>query len=303
MDIFPEDIIRDETRKQAVETVYKTMTSLMDHKNVKGRAAIPEIGNTFRKVFGNIVQDLISNKDVLVNLSSMHIMDGYLFHHSVNVAVMAGILGISRNYNQSQLFDLGVGALLFDIGMTNVPKELWNRKGELTEEERKRVQYHTEDGFNMLRYQYDVSLLSAHCALQHHERYNGQGYPRGITHKDMHEYAQIVAIADVYDALTSSRMYRKRYSAAEAIEFLFASGNHYFDLELVKQFCKHISIYPIASTVELNTGQIGVVSAVNPNFIQRPVVRIIREADGSEVKSPYEIDLNTQYQYMVVKTI
>ncbi|ANE45945.1 metal-dependent phosphohydrolase [Paenibacillus swuensis] len=302
-DLFPEDSIRDETRNKAVEAVHKTMTGLMDVKSVKGRASVPEIGNTFRKVFGTIMQDLSTRKEVLVNLSNMHTMDGYLFHHSVNVAVLSGIIGIAKGYNQSQLADLGVGALLFDVGMMNIPKEVWNKNGPLTDDERGLVQRHAEDGYNMLRNQFDVSLLSAHCALQHHERYDGHGYPRGISGKDMHEYAQIVAIADVYDALTSPRLYRKRYSPSEAIEFLFASGNQYFDLDLVRLFCRHISIYPIASTVELNTGQVGVVSAVNPNSVQRPTIRILKEADGTDVASPYEIDLHAHYSYMITKTL
>jgi HD-GYP domain-containing protein (c-di-GMP phosphodiesterase class II) len=229
-------------------------------------------------------------------------MDGYLFHHSVNVAVLAGVLGISKGYNQSQLADLGVGALLFDIGMTRLPKELCNHNGVLSEGDRKRMQQHTEDGFNLLRTQHDVSLLSAHCALQHHERYDGTGYPRGLAQNDIHEYAQIVAICDVYDALTSPRMHRKRYTPSEAIEFLFAAGNQYFSLDLIRLFCRHISIYPIATTLELNTGQVGVVSSVNPNAVQRPTVRILQEADGSLVKSPYEIDLNKDYHYVITRS-
>ncbi|MFD2614526.1 HD-GYP domain-containing protein [Paenibacillus gansuensis] len=303
MDLIPDEVVRDETRKKAVEAVHKTMTGLMDMKNVKGRAAVPEIGSTFRTVFGSILQDLATRKDVLVNLSSLHTMEGYLFHHSVNVAVLAGIIGIAKGYNQSQLSDLGVGALLFDIGMTSVPKEIWNKNGPLTEAERKRVQLHTEDGFNLLRSQFDVSLLSAHCALQHHERFDGHGYPRGLQQKEIHEYAQIVAIADVYDALTSPRTHRVRYTPSEAIEFLFASGNQYFDVDLVRLFCRHISIYPVASTVLLNTGQTAVVSSVNPNSVQRPTVRVIKEADGSEPAEPYEIDLHEEYSYTISKTL
>lgn len=88
-DIIPEDIIRDETRKKAVETVYKTMTSLMDSPVVKGRPSLPDLGKTFRSVFGDILTDISSRKEILVNLANLHIMDGYLFHHSVNVAVLA----------------------------------------------------------------------------------------------------------------------------------------------------------------------------------------------------------------------
>ncbi len=304
-DIIPEDVIRDETRKHAVESVYKTMTTLMDQPQVQRRTSLPDLGTTFQKVFGEILVDLSSRRDVLVNLSNLHVMDGYFFHHSVNVAVLAGIVGIAKGYNHQQLIELGVGALLFDIGMTQLPKELWNQRTELNEEERQRVRYHTEDGFNILRSQYNVSLVSAHCALQHHERFDGTGYPRQLRDKQIHEYAQIVAIADVFDALISPRPFRKSFTPSEATEFLFAAGNSYFDLDLVKLFLHHVAIYPVASTVQLSTGHVGVVSLVNPLAVNRPTVRIVQEPDGSPSAAPYEIDLHDKryINVTIVKTL
>lgn len=304
-DIIPEDIIRDETRKEAVETVYKTMTSLIDQPQLQRRTSVPNLGSTFRSVFGEILTDISSRKDVLVSLANMHVMDGYFFHHAVNVAILAGIVGLAKGYNQSQLVDLGVGALLFDIGMTQLPKELWGKRTELNDEERMRIRYHTEDGFNLLRSQHDISLLSAHCALQHHERWDGSGYPRGLAGKEIHEYAQIVAIADVYDALISPRPFRPSYSPNEATEFLFAAGNRYFDLELVKLFLKHVAVYPIASTVKLNTGHVGVVSAIDPLAPHRPTLRIVQEPDGNPPAIAYEVNLNHK-DYMnliIIQTI
>ncbi|MED1951857.1 HD-GYP domain-containing protein [Brevibacillus centrosporus] len=290
-DIIPEEAIRDETRKDAVDAVYKTMTGLMDQPLVKRRTSLPDFGSTFQKVFKEIITDLSSRRDVLVNLSHLHVLDGYFFHHAVNVAVLAGVVGLAKGYNQQQLMDLGIGALLFDIGMTQVPKELWSQKLELNAEERKRIQYHTEEGFNILRGQYNISVVSAHCALQHHERYDGTGYPRQLTDTNIHEYARIVAIADVYDALISPRPFRNSYSPSDATEFLFATGNSYFDLDLLKLFLQHVAIYPVASTVKLNTGQVGVVSQVNSLAVNRPTIRILQEPDGSNVASPYEINL------------
>lgn len=304
-DIIPEDIIRDETRKHAVESVYKTMTAFIDQPLVQRRTSMPDLGTSFRKVFSEIMTDLSSRKDVLVNLASLHVMDGYFFHHSVNVAVLAGIVGMAKGYNQQQLLELGVGALLFDIGMTQLPKELWNKKTDLNDEERMRIRHHTEDGYNILRAQHNVSLLSAHCALQHHERYDGSGYPRELADKQIHEYAQIVGLADVYDALVSPRPFRKSYTPNEATEFLFAAGNRYFDLELVKLFLKHVAVYPIASTVKLSSGHVGVVSAIDTVAVHRPVVRIIEEPDGSPTPIPYELDLKHKdfMSVTIVKTL
>ncbi|MDC0760145.1 MULTISPECIES: HD-GYP domain-containing protein [Brevibacillus] len=304
-DIMPEDVIRDETRKEAVDAVYKTMTTLMDQPQIKRRTSVPDFGSSFQKVFREIFQDLSSRKDILVNLSSLHVLDGYLFHHAVNVAVLSGVVGMAKGYNQQQMMELGIGALLFDIGMTQVPKELWTMRTELSAEERQRVQYHTEEGFNILRNQHNISVVSAHCALQHHERYNGTGYPRQLCEKNIHEYARIVAIADVYDALVSPRPFRKSYSPSDATEYLFATGNTYFDLDLLKLFLQHVAIYPIASTVMLSTGHTGVVSKVNPLAVNRPTIRILTNEDGSEVASTYEVDLYDKewMSVTIVKTL
>lgn len=301
--IMPAETIREETRRSAVESIYSTMNTIIELPSTRGRAVLPDLGRTFRNVFSSIFQDVVRREDVLVNLTSIHTTDAYLFHHSVNVAVLAGIIGIAKGYNRNQIEELGMGALLFDVGMSTVPKELITKQGELTKEERAAMETHTTAGFNLLRTHHDISLVSAHCALQHHERYDGSGYPRGLQKNDIHEYAQIVAIADVYDALTSPRSYRNRYTPSEAIEFLFAAGNSYFDLNLIKLFCNHISIYPIATTIELSTGQIGVVSANNPLAVHRPTVRIVREPDGKPPASPYEIDLSDHLHVMITKEL
>ncbi|AJY75676.1 HD-GYP domain-containing protein [Paenibacillus beijingensis] len=298
--IVPVAPIRDETRKQAAGAVYKTVNSLVDLPANRGRAMSPETGRTFRTVFRDILNDLITREDVLVSLSDIHVTDAYLFQHSVNVAVLAGVMGIAKGYNRQQLEELGIGAMLFDIGMTQVPKELLNKKGDLTPQEKEMVQRHTVLGYDLIRKQHDISLLSAHCALQHHERYDGTGYPRQVGKDAIHMYAQIVGLADVYTALTSARPYRKRYTPSEAIEYLFAAGGTHFNLDLIKLFCSHISIYPISTTVLLNSGQVGVVSANNPVALHRPLVRIIREPDGSAPSAPYELDLKEELHLNIV---
>lgn len=300
-DLAPSTAIRDDTRKKATDTIFKTMNTLMDQPNIKGRAIVPEMGREFRKVFGEIMQDLISREEVMVNLTNIQVADGYLFQHSVNVAILSGIMGLAKGYNRNQMEELGMGALLFDVGMTRLPKELLNKTSPLTVEERIAMEKHTEEGFNIIRAQHDISLLSAHCALQHHERYDGSGYPRRLRGSAIHEYAQIVALADVFDALTSPRPHRKRYTPTEAIEYLFAAGNTVFDLELIKTFCKHISIYPVATTVLLSSGQIAVVAENNPLAVHRPTVRIIREADGSAPAMAYQIDLKDEHNVMIIK--
>ncbi|MDQ0115729.1 HD-GYP domain-containing protein [Paenibacillus harenae] len=303
VDIIPEETVRDETRKQAVDAIYKTMNAFKEPNNLKGRTIAPDMGRTFRSVFGQIMSDLSTRPNLLVNLTSIHSKDAYLFQHSFNVAVLAGIMGIAKGFNRNQLEELGIGALLFDIGMTKVPDSVLGRKGRLTPEEFAFVRNHTTEGFDILRKYHDISIVSAHCALQHHERFNGSGYPRGLKGSEIHMYGQIVGLADTFDALTSPRPHRKRYTSSEAIEFLFAAGGTFFDIDLIKLFCKHISIYPVATTLQLSTGQIGVVSENNELAVHRPRIRIIKEADGTEPKSPYEIELKDMLHITIVNEL
>ncbi|MNZ72158.1 Cyclic di-GMP phosphodiesterase response regulator RpfG [compost metagenome] len=302
-DLIPDDTINDETRRKAVDTIYKTMSSFSEPSLLKGRTIAPDMGRNFREVFGQIMQDLKSRPNILVNLTSIHSKDAYLFQHSFNVAVLAGIMGLAKGYNRYQLEELGIGALLFDIGMTKIPPKLLGRSGDLTADERKIVESHTQEGFDILRKYHDISLVSAHCALQHHERFDGTGYPRGLKGNDIHMYAQIVGIADTFDALTSPRPHRKRYTANEAIEFLFAAGGTFFDLDLIRLFCRHISIYPVSTSLLLSTGQVGVVSENNELAVHRPRVRIIKEKDGSAPKEPYDIELKDEMHITIVEEL
>lgn len=302
-DIIPEDTIRDETRTQAVNTIYKTMTSFKDEKVTKGKTIAPDMGRNFRAVFGSIMQDLATRPNMLVNLTSLHSMDAYWFQHAFNVAVLAGIMGIAKGFNRNQLEELGVGALLYDIGMTKVSHDLLKREGPLSADELQIMRSHPMEGFDILRKYHDISLVSAHCALQHHERFDGSGYPRGLKKDEIHMYAQIVGLADTYDALVSPRPHRKRYTTSEAIEFLFAAGGTYFDLDLIRIFCKHISVYPIATTLLLSTGQEAVVTQNNDLAVHRPRVRVIAEADGRPPKSPYEIELKNEMHITIVKEL
>jgi len=301
--IMVEEPISDATRNAATREIFKTMTAFKDTDLGKGRVILPDIGKNFRDIFGSIMTDLSSRPNIVVNLTNIHSLDSYLFQHSVNVAILAGIIGTAKGLNRLQLEELGVGALLFDIGMTKMPDKILKQAGKLSEQEEKLLHSHPMEGFEILRKYHDISIVSAHCALQHHERFNGSGYPRKLKQNEIHLYGQIVGLADMYDALVSPRPYRKRYTNSEAIEFLFAAGGTYFDHDLIKLFCSHISIYPIASMLLLNTGQTVVVVSNSELALHRPIVRVIKEADGQVPKTPYELDLKNELHITIVKEI
>jgi HD-GYP domain-containing protein (c-di-GMP phosphodiesterase class II) len=299
-DLVIRDAVSDETRRTAVNTVYSSMLQLVESERGTRRASRPQIGRELSKVFQDILADLKSNPNSLLTLASIFTVDGYLYHHSVNVAILATAIGLARGYGQKELTELGIGALLHDVGSTKVPQELLNKPGIYTELEFETVKQHTQWGYEILRDQDGVSLLSAHVALQHHERLNGTGYPRALKGSDIHEYAQIVGICDVYEALVSKRFHREAHLPHEALEFIMGAGGSLFDIDLVKLFAKNVAIYPIGMTVRLSTNETAVVVSLNPEYPQRPVVRLLTDEAGRQLTQPYDIDLTKQLTMMIV---
>jgi len=297
----PLEMLEQNSRKQYIASVHQFseverkvkqfVMQIADSELLNGIAADPYMENRFRRMFRYFLYDVASNGSVMKCLVRLFQTDRYLFDHAIHVAIYSGVIGVARDYSSSELFDLCVGALLCDIGMTYMPDTLLHNSGPLTLPERAMVANHPKIGYDEVAGMPGIPARSAKCVLQHHERFNGTGYPYKLSGKDLDEHAQIVSIADTYHAIISPRSHRRQFSANEATEFLFASGDSFFSLELIKLFLKYVCVYRISSIVTLSSGQVGIVSGVNSSFVHRPTVKIIREADGREVRFPYEIDL------------
>jgi putative nucleotidyltransferase with HDIG domain len=298
-DIFQEDIIQDETRNKAVHEIRGTFKKVMEDSNKRGAVSYYDIGRNFRDVMKMIIDDLSAHQGAMVMLNNMNIKDNYLFQHSVNVSIYAIMLGISYGYSRENLETLGLGALLHDIGKTKVPLGILRKPSQLTKEEFTEMKNHTTYGFQILKDEPNIPLLSAHCALQHHERNNGSGYPRGIQDTEINEFAKWIGLVDSYDAMTTTRVYRRPLLPHEAMEQLFAGSGTMYDQSQIALFRDKIAIYPLGITVKLNTGEFGIVSKLNMTVPQRPVVRVLQDESGKELKEPYEIDLSTKLSALI----
>lgn len=286
------EVIREETRQKAVMLIQKSFN------NLKSTARINI--EQFHQAASCIVNEVISNRHAMVHLTDIRTYDNYTFSHSVNVCVLSAITGLQLGYNKHRLHSLVLGALLHDAGKTFVPLEILNKPGRLTEEEMSVMREHTKVGFEILRKQIDkIPLPAAHVALQHHEKYNGGGYPRGLNGDSIHEFAKIASIADVYDALTADRPYRNRLPAHEAYDLLIALSNVHFDPKILTVFLSNIALYPIGSFISLNTGEIGIVTNVLPKLPARPIVKVITDADCKIIDQPFEIDLTKKLTVFV----
>ncbi|MEN6350392.1 MAG: HD-GYP domain-containing protein [Syntrophomonas sp.] len=280
----PEDVISEETRITTVRLVKKTFSHLQQDRKINTVA--------LRKVVNNILDEILDNSNVLLSITDISTLDNVIFYHSVSVCTLSIMTGITMGYNETRLKELGIGALLHDIGKSKIDPELVKRTGDLNQEEYAQLSKHPELGYYIVKDSVDLSLLSAHVAFQHHERWDGKGYPRQLAGTNIHEYARIVAAANTYDNLMTDRPNRPPYQVNQAINLIKIMSGIYFDPQVVVAMISNIANYPLGCYIKLNTGEVGIVSHINSENPQRPVVRIIIDKLMRRVQHPHEIDLS-----------
>lgn len=277
------DVITEETRTNCKKILRKTVeefskNSTMNIDYIKGAVE-------------NILNDILYNKDVQISLNDISATDDYTFSHSVSTTVYSLLIAKQLNYSRSMLEKLAVGTLLHDLGKTLLDKKILFKKDPLTAEEFEYVKQHTVLGYEALKKCSSLTELSRIIALLHHERMDCTGYLRGVPAGNLHEFARIVAIADVYDALTTDRCYRKKWSNEKAVNYLIECSDVKFDTKLVALFIRQISIYPNGSIVKLSNNYLGIVKDQNIGVPLRPIVRVITDQYGNNLQNMYEVDL------------
>ncbi len=290
-----QDVISEETRLATIVAVKASFSNLENERRMNM--------GMVQAMVDNILDELLENPHVLVNLSDIRLFDDYTFAHSVNVCVLALLTAIVLGYDKVRLKELGIGALLHDIGKTRIDKEILNKPDDLSKEEFEEIKRHTEYGFEILRQYPDVSLLASHIALQHHERWDGFGYPRALSGENIHEYARITAVADVYDALLADRPYRPSYTINQAITIIKRMSVIYLDERCVNALVANVAVYPLGSIVQLNTGDYGVIIDVNQDTPTRPVIKVFCDKHGRRLAQNHEIDLSKLSTIIVFKIL
>ncbi|MGI6552348.1 MAG: HD-GYP domain-containing protein [Bacillota bacterium] len=293
------DVVDEVTRAETVKAVRNFFLDVQNSHG--GRAVVSTQG--LRKAVNNIIDELLDQRQLMINLQDIRSMDGYTFAHSVNVCILALITGIALGLKRPQLYQLGLGALMHDIGKIFIPLGILNKKGKLTQEEMAVIREHPGKGFAVLRRQEEVSLVSALVALEHHEKYNGSGYPHSLQGNEIHLFSRIVGVVDVYDALTADRVYRKAYQPNEAYEYLAASGGGDFDFQVVNAFLRHVAAYPVGTWVKMSSGEIGVVVGNRPGFSTRPSVRIVFDREGKALPVPSQLELVRETTLMIERVV
>lgn len=290
-------LLSEETRQQAVRTVKRGFDLLREKRS---NVNFDEI-----KRFGiKLVSEILRNRNAMVHLTEIRTHDDYTFSHSVDVASLAVLVASNLGYTEDKLRELAIGALLHDVGKVQVNPELLNKPSSLTDDEMANMRGHALFGFEILRRQRErLSLPAIHIALQHHEKFDGSGYPRGLKGDDILFHARIVAIADVYDAITSDRPYRKALLPHDAFEIMQMSAGFHFDPAILPAFLSRIAVYPIGTIVKLNTGDIGVVIFVEPGLPTRPVLRLIMDARRRLYPKGTDLDMRNHLTAFVDQVI
>ena len=268
----------------------------------KARAAVENVHNSIRQnqpfditdtesVVLDIIRALKENHNILLFLYGLDENKDRLVNHSVNVTFYSVIIGIAMNYSLNALKGLGVGAMLIDAGMIKMPVYILHKQSNLTEQEFNQIKTHPLLGYRAVRDLGHVSELSAEIVLQHHEQFDGKGYPRGLRGSNISEFARIAAIADSYEAQISSRSYRKKIFSYQAMKNLVASAVNKFDPVILKAFLVQMSVYPIGSIVELNDKSVGVVISSSTQKPLRPIIKLIYDSDGNKIEKTTIINL------------
>jgi putative nucleotidyltransferase with HDIG domain len=231
-----------------------------------------------KRVVSETVDGILRNPDAHVCLTQLKTRDDYTAQHSINVCVLALAFARHLGMSPSDMRALGVGSLLHDIGKLRTPLDILNKPGKLTPKEFDIIKAHPVDGRRILERRYGLPIRVAETAYSHHERIGGGGYPRGLKGQEIPLWGKMVAIVDVYDAITSDRSYHQGISPTEALTKMYGWRLTDFDPDLLEQFIQCLGIYPVGTLVELASGEVGFVMSVNPESRLRPKVNLILDA-------------------------
>lgn len=273
-----------ENRVQTTRLVKSIMAEIRLGKSIDTPAA--------REAVATCVDNVMMNQDASLLLTRLRNKDEYTSEHSLNVAIISIAFGRHLGMNRKELNVLGLCGLLHDMGKMLTPKEILTKPGRLNREEMEIMKRHPVDGREILLDTREVMDAVVDVAFGHHERLNGQGYPRGVGGNEISYYTRIVTIADVFDAITGDRVYRQGETAETALGILHKNAGSAFDERLVTKFIQTIGTYPMGTIVEMTNGEIGIVVDNDPEHRLRPKIKLLLD-HNKQVQDPKIINLTT----------
>ena len=238
-----------------------------------------------------IVESMGRNPDACLWLTRLKQHDEYTYQHALSASIWAVALGRQLGLGRLDLRALAMGGMLMDVGKLRLKPDLLQTNRELSEEDEAELRAHVDHGVALLTEKGMVNQDVLDMVAHHHERYDGSGYPRGLSGDEIPPMARIAAIVDTYDALTSNRLYAPAVSPSEAIRIIYKARDTEFQAELVEAFIQAVGIYPAGTLVELSTGEVGVVVAESRKRRMLPKVTVLLDADKNQLAEARLIDL------------
>lgn len=264
--------IQDEMKRadklygEAVNYARTFMDDVRGGKSIDVHDATPMVNDLIDSVF--------RNDSAAAAISKLKAFDEYTYTHCINVSVLAVILGKKLGYPRGKLELIGMAGMFHDVGKAVMPPHILNKPGKLTDEEMDIMRTHPIHGYKLLREQADIPEEIIRGAVEHHEKHDGSGYPRGLKGDQISEIARLLAVVDVYDALTSKRVYKDPLPPGKVLAMMYQWRVTDFHPNIVEQFIKSMGVYPVGSFVRLSTGEHGVVIDHKPANPLNPTVRV-----------------------------
>jgi HD-GYP domain-containing protein (c-di-GMP phosphodiesterase class II) len=241
--------------------------------------------------------------DKLVQAALQQHDGDYLINNAVNVAVVGVKIAEALGYESAKLEQVALAGLLHDLGMFLLPDALLYKVGTLTDEELQHVREHPQHGARLFKEMGEAYPWVGKVILQEHERRDGSGYPHQLVGDHIDEMAFVIGLADVFDAMMSTRPYRRGLSPHRAIYTLLANGKTVFPYHVLKALLDQLSIYPLGTTVRLNTGETGVVSQLNRQYPLRPILQVSQQTASAHASASKTVDLRAETSLHIVEAV
>ncbi|MDQ7836459.1 MAG: HD-GYP domain-containing protein [Humidesulfovibrio sp.] len=226
----------------------------------------------------NLIESVFRNENAAVTLCKLRGFDEYTYTHSINVSILAVLLGKRMGLDRAALLKIGLAGLLHDVGKARLPAKILNKPGRLSETEFHAVKGHSMWSHDLLKQQGDMPRDILRAVAEHHERHDGSGYPRGLQGHEISLFSRIIAVADVFDALTSKRAYKDAMPPAQALSMMYQWRGKQFATEDIEFFIQCIGVFPVGSFVRLTDGEHGIVISTNPHRPTKPQVKVVLDA-------------------------
>ncbi|MEJ5284796.1 MAG: HD-GYP domain-containing protein [Brevinematia bacterium] len=284
---------------------YKDAVTRLSRIYKKVQSGLSVDPDELQKITTLIVNTISSekNQNNFINLVNVAGKGEYLVNHVINVTILSVLLGIRLGYSAIKLFNLALAALVYDIGMVRVPAIILEKESKLSPEEFNQIKTHPIHSYQIITKELGLPMEVARVALEHHERFDGSGYPRKLKGNEISEMTKIISIADTYEALIKDRNHREGKESYEAIKVVLGEGSKKMDPEILKYFISMMSIYPVGSYVELSDGSIAQVISSDPVSPFFPTVKIIKDQFKDDVPNGEVIRLSKTKDIYIVRSI